>query len=340
MVDPRFYKVSGPFTLQQLEEFSDSESQDCNLDEGLYNDVAALSIACGNHVSFIDNRKYMGQFEKTRAGVVIVHPDLIDKAPRGVNLLVTRTPYKAYAKVAKAFYPDSVSLKSSGNVEFVSSEAEVGNNVSIDTGVVIKEGAEIGANSIICANTTIERGVVIGNNSWIGPSTTLSYCIIGERAVIHAGVRIGQDGFGFAPSNDVHEKVPQLGRVVIGNDVEIGANTCIDRGASIDTVIGDGTKLDNLVQVGHNVVIGKGCLVAGQAGIAGSVKIGDYVMIGGQAGLSGHISIGSGAKIAAQSGVTKDIPENTSVMGFPAIKVRRFWKNMAMLNRMAARDKG
>jgi UDP-3-O-[3-hydroxymyristoyl] glucosamine N-acyltransferase len=158
------------------------------------------------------------------------------------------------------------------------------------------------------------------------------------RIILHPGVRIGQDGFGFAPGMPAHTKVPQLGRVIIGDDVEIGANTTIDRGAGPDTVIGAGTKIDNLVQIGHNVTIGKGCFIVAQAGVAGSTKVGDYVMIGGQAGVIGHLVIGDGAKIAGQSGVSTNVGPGETVAGTPATDAREHWKTLAFLKRLRKKD--
>ena len=152
--------------------------------------------------------------------------------------------------------------------------------------------------------------------------------------VLHTGVRIGQDGFGFAPGAEGHEKVPQLGAVIIEDDVELGANSCVDRGTGPDTIIGAGTKIDNLCQIAHNVNLGRGCLVAAQVGISGSAKLGDFVMIGGQAGIAGHLQIGDGAKIAGKSGVTKDIPAGMTVAGFPAIKATEHWRNLAAIKRL------
>ena len=304
-----------------------------------FSDVAALSKATREHVSFIDNRKYVHEFENTDAGAIIVPPDLVERAPEYASLLISKNPYNAYAKIAREFYPSLLTSHASPSNTLISPTAIFKDSVCLDVGVVIKEGVKIGDNTFIGSNTVIERGVIIGQNSWVGSNVTLSYCLIGERAVIHPGVRIGQDGYGFAPSLMIHEKVPQLGRVIIGDDVEIGANTCIDRGASVDTVIGDGTKLDNLVQIGHNVEIGKGCFLAGQVGIAGSTQISDHVMIGGQAGVSGHLKIEHGAKIAAQAGVTKNIPPGETVVGFPATNARRFWKNIANLKRITEQVK-
>jgi UDP-3-O-[3-hydroxymyristoyl] glucosamine N-acyltransferase len=168
---------------------------------------------------------------------------------------------------------------------------------------------------------------------------TLGHCLIGARVVLHPGVRIGQPGFGFAPDEGAAVKIPQLGRVIIGDDVDIGANTTIDRGSGHDTVIGPGTMIDNLVQIGHNVVLGRGCILAGQVGISGSTKLGDYVMAGGQVGLAGHLNIGSGARLGAKSGLMRDVPAGETVMGNPAMPAVAFWKQHAMMRRMV-RKKG
>ena len=305
----------------------------------MYLDVAALQIATTKHVSFIDNRKYIQEFKSTEAGAIVVPPDLVAIAPPKAALLISKNPYLSYARIAKAYHPILFEPRKEVNTTLVSPNTTIPDSVNLDNGVTIKDGVEIGANTIIGANSTIEKGVRIGKDSWISSNVSLSYCLIGDRAVIHAGVRIGQDGFGFAPGASLHEKVPQLGRVIIGNDVEIGANCCIDRGASVDTEIGDGTKIDNLVQIAHNVVVGKNCLIAGQAGIAGSSKIGDYVMVGGQAGIAGHLNIGTGAKIAAQSGVTKNIASGETVIGFPAQLNRKYWRNLATLKKVAEQNK-
>jgi UDP-3-O-[3-hydroxymyristoyl] glucosamine N-acyltransferase len=216
----------------------------------------------------------------------------------------------------------------------------LGKDVAVDAGAVVGENCIIGDRTRIGANAVIGDGVSIGDDCWIGSNCTLTHCQIGHRAIIHPGVCAGQDGFGFAPGMAMHTKVPQLGRVIIGNDVEIGANTTIDRGAGPDTVIGDGTKIDNLVQIGHNVTIGKGCLIVAQVGISGSTKVGNNVMIGGQAGLVGHLTIGDGARIAAQSGVSRDVPAGVTVAGSPAADAREYWKTLAFLNRLRKDKEG
>ena len=200
-------------------------------------------------------------------------------------------------------------------------------------------GAVIGAGTRIGHGTFVGPGVVLGAGCVIGAHVTLSHCMIGRRALIHPGVRIGQDGFGFVPTSAGPVKIPQLGRVIIGDDVEIGANTTIDRGTLEDTVIGDGTKIDNLVQVGHNVEIGRGCIITSQVGISGSCRIGDGVVIGGQGGLADHVTVGAGAQIAAKTGVMRAIAPGEVVMGYPARPIRHFWREIAMVSRLTRRDK-
>jgi UDP-3-O-[3-hydroxymyristoyl] glucosamine N-acyltransferase len=339
MADPRFYSVSGPFDILQLASFCDAEVGGPQENGKTYSDIAPLDIATSDHVSFIDNRKYVSQFEETNAGAIVVAPDLVDRAPGGAALLIAKDPYRAYALIAQKFYPFSAS-DADGKVAAtatVSKDAKVGKNVTVRPGVVIKDNVEIGDNSYIGDNSVLEESVIVGADSRICSNVTLQYCVLGANAIIHPGVRIGQDGYGFAPSADGHVKVPQLGRVVIGEHVEIGANSCIDRGALGDTEIGDGTKLDNLVHIAHNVKIGQGCFITGQVGIAGSSTVGDFVMMGGQAGISGHVAVGHGARVAAQAGVSKDIPAGETVAGYPAINARQFWRSMAALNKLAAK---
>jgi UDP-3-O-[3-hydroxymyristoyl] glucosamine N-acyltransferase len=186
----------------------------------------------------------------------------------------------------------------------------------------------------------IGASVVLGDDVRVGANATLSHCIVGSRVRIYTGVRIGQDGFGFAPDPDAPVKVPQLGRVIVGDDVEIGANTTIDRGAGPDTIIGSGTMIDNLVQIGHNVQIGRGCVLVSQVGISGSTRLGDYVMIGGQDGLTGHLTIGDGAKIGAQAGVLRDVKAGETVLGSPSMPIREFHYLTAYIRRLAAKHRG
>ncbi len=205
----------------------------------------------------------------------------------------------------------------------------------MDPCAVIGPEAEIGAGSVICAGAIIGPGVRIGRNCAIGPCVSITHALVGNNVIIQAGARIGADGFGYQPSPKGHLKIPQIGRVVIQDDVEIGANTAIDRGALKDTVVGEGTKIDNLVQIAHNVVIGRHCIIVSQTGISGSTTLGDFVMLGGQVGVIGHVTIGTGAQIAASSNVSGDVPPGVRWGGSPAKPVRDWFREVTTLKRLA-----
>lgn len=340
MPDPRFFSAAGPFTLEMLAKISGAEIGEGNDPGRTFSDVASLDEAGREQVSFLDNRKYVECFKTSKAGACLAHPDFADKAPPGMALLLTPEPYRAYADVAEAFYPVDKTVPAIAPTAFVDGTARLGEGCSVGPGAVIGKGAELGRRCVVGPNAVIGPGVVLGDGCSIGPGATLACCILGARVIVHAGVRIGQDGFGFALGPQGHRKVPQLGRVVIEDDVEIGANTTIDRGAVPDTVIGAGTKIDNLVQIGHNVRLGRGCIVVSQVGISGSTTIGDFVMIGGQTGLAGHLNIGDGVQIAAKSGVMRDIPPGLKVGGAPALPVREWLRGIAVLEKMGKKKNG
>jgi UDP-3-O-[3-hydroxymyristoyl] glucosamine N-acyltransferase len=208
--------------------------------------------------------------------------------------------------------------------------------VIVDPGAVIGRGAEIGARTIIGANVVIGPEVRIGRDGSVGASTTIMAALIGDRVIIHPGAHIGQDGFGFALGARGHLKVPQIGRVIIQDDVEIGAGVTIDRGANRDTVIGEGVKIDNLVQIGHNVLVGRHAVLVAQSGVSGSSAVGDFAALGGQAGIAGHLTIGAGAQVAAAAGVMTDVPAGERWAGAPAKPVREFFREVAAIKRLAA----
>ena len=334
MADPRFFQNAGPITLARLADIAGAKLQGTVNSDKQFQDVKPLDTAETGDVSFIDNRRYIESFVTTQAGAVLVSEDLVPRAPAAAALLVTGDPYRGYAMIAQAFYPYQRNDAVIHPGAQVDDSAIIDHTTKLDAGATILANASVGARCQIGANTVICEGVVVGDDCRIAPNVTLSHCILGNRVIVHPGVRVGQDGFGFAPGAQGHEKVPQLGRVIINDDVEVGANTTIDRGAGPDTIIGAGTKIDNLVQIGHNVEIGEGCFVVAQVGISGSTKVGDFAMIGGQAGIVGHITIGSGARIAAQSGISRDVPAGQTVAGSPASEAREHWKQLAMLRRM------
>ncbi len=336
MPDPRFFKRAGPFSLSELATAVGADAKPGEAGPGeTFVDVAPLQSAEGDCISFLDNKKYIEAFKTTRAGACIVAPNMSALAPTGTALIVTPEPYHAYARIAQMFYPDRPATGARSSSAIIDASARIADSVDIAAGAVIGAAAEIDAHCRIGANAVIGGGVHIGADTIIGPSTTIACAEVGARCIVHAGVRIGQDGFGFALGLAGHVKVPQLGRVLIGDDVEIGANTTIDRGTGPDTVIGSGTKIDNLVQIGHNVVIGDNCVIVSHVGISGSTELGDFVVVGGQVGIAGHLHVGSGARIAAQSGIMRDVPPGQELAGTPAKPMRQWFREVATLEKQA-----
>jgi len=335
MADPRFFSVSGPFSLMELAEIAGGVLSEGADGGAMFSDVAPLGEASTSDISFLDNKRYIDSYCKSNAGACIVDAALATKAPAGMQLVLMNDPYRGYARVARAFYPLA---EVEGNISvnsFIDETADVGIGCRIDSGVVIGAGARIGAASWISANSVIGPGVTIGDGCRIAPCVTIEFAVIGSQVIIHTGVRIGQDGFGFAMGPEGHLKVPQLGRVLIEDDVEIGANSTIDRGTGPDTVIGAGTKIDNLVQIGHNVRIGRACVVVAQVGISGSTTIGDFAAMGGQVGIAGHLEIGAGAQIAAQSGVMRNVEPGQKIGGSPSQPFREWMRGIAAIEKMS-----
>jgi len=341
MADSNFFKRSEPFRLGKLAEITESQLADKSMADKEVVDVCALDSAENNHIGFLDNKKYLESFKKTKAGACFVNETLSKEAPEGTVCLISKNPYKSYALAAQAFYPDEVSSKENISANaLIDKTAKLGSNCTIQSGVVIGANVKIGANCTIQSNTVIGDGVSIGDNCYIAPQVYISHAIIGSNVKLHAGVKIGNAGFGFAIDATGFTSIPQLGRVIIEDYVDIGANSTIDRGAGPDTVIGQGTRIDNLVQIAHNVKIGKNCILVSQSGVAGSSVIGNGVVIGGQAAISGHLKIGSGARIAGKSGVMRDIPDgNIDYMGTPAVPIKQHMRQVAMITKMASNKK-
>ena len=341
MADNRFFSAAGPFDLATLAAVAEAEIARQGAAPGiLYRDVAPLDKAAATDVSFLDNKRYLDAFADSAAGACVVRAEAVAVAPAGMALLVSPHPYLSYARIAQAFHPVAPVEPWVSPAATVDDTAVLAPDCRVEAGAVIAAGAEIGARCHIGANVVIGAGVRLGEDCVIEACASLSHCLVGARVLIHMGARIGQDGFGFASGPTGHVKVPQLGRVIVGDDVEIGANTTIDRGAGPDTVIGAGSQIDNLVQIGHNVVLGRHCVVVAQVGIAGSTRIGDGVMIGGQAGLTGHLTVGSKARIGAQSGVMRDVAEGETVGGSPARPMQVWLRQTAVLDRMTRKGKG
>ncbi|HBM89312.1 MAG: UDP-3-O-(3-hydroxymyristoyl)glucosamine N-acyltransferase [Parvibaculaceae bacterium] len=342
MADLRFFEKEGPFSLGELASRIEAIVHEGSDETISITDVAPLDSAGPDEIAFLDNPKYVAAFEATKASACIVGRKFVDKAPAGIALLVSDQPYRSYALAAQCFYPTSCRPSDTfGDASTVSPAAHIHPSAKVNEGATIEPGAvvsaecEVGSGAVIASSAVVAKGTTVGRDSYIGPGASISHAHIGDRVIIHAGVRIGQDGFGFAMGLPTHEKIPQLGRVIVQDDVEIGANTTIDRGAGPDTIIGAGTKIDNLVQIGHNVVIGQGCIIVAQCGLSGSGEFGDYVALGARVGTIGHIKIGDGVQIAARSSVIHDIPAGQRWGGTPAKPVREWQRELIALQRMA-----
>ena len=345
MQHPGFFDRAGPFPLEAVAKAAGAELAPGADPARLVHDVRPLSDAGPDDVSFLDNRKYLPQLETTRAGACLVVPAFVARVPAGAAALVTKAPYRGFALALALFYPEAMHSKAAraDAATLVDPTAEIEDGAEIEPGAVIGAGAAIGRGSRIAAGAVIGHRVHIGRGCYIGPNASVIHALVGDRVIIHGGVRIGQDGFGFAMGPGGHLKVPQIGRVIIQDDVEIGANTCIDRGALKDTIIGEGTKIDNLVQIGHNVVMGRHCVIVAQTGISGSTELGDFVVMGGQSGAVGHVKIGAGAQIAGASHVKDDVPPGARCGGTPARPLRQWARELAAITRLGrsgARDAG
>lgn len=295
--------------------------------------VAGIREAQPGDITFIANSRYDGYLQETQASAVICSQEPREST---VPLLKVDNPYLAFQKVVRLFRPELYKpLPGVHPTAVVSPAASVGEGASIGPHCVIETGARVGANTVMMAGCYLGVQGVIGRDCQIHPNVTIrEECQIGDRCILHPGVVVGADGFGFALDAGRYHKVPQVGIVIIGDDVEIGANTTIDRATTDATRIGDGTKIDNLVQIGHNVVIGQHCIIVAQVGISGSSHLEDYVVVGGQAGIIGHIRIGKGAQVGGQAGVSKSLPPGATVWGTPANPLNLVKRINAYLQRL------
>ncbi|MEP0943806.1 MAG: UDP-3-O-(3-hydroxymyristoyl)glucosamine N-acyltransferase [Rhizobiaceae bacterium] len=323
-----------------------AEQINCQLVDETKSDVAVTSVspieaAQPGSLTFIDNPKYVEALAATKAAAVICAQRYVEALPDGVVALVSSQPYNSFAMAMGVLFPSAmrplpVVQQGIAPGAYVDSSAVLEEGVTVEHGAVIGPGAQIGSGSLIGPNVSIGSGVQIGRNTSIGGGASVVHAIIGDNVIIHSGVRVGCDGFGFAMGPGGHRKIPQIGRVVIQDNVEIGANTCVDRGSNRDTIIGEGTKIDDLVMIGHNVVIGRHCVIVGQSGIAGSSELEDYVVLGGQCAVNGHVKIGMGSQIAGLSGVSTDVAPGSKLGGVPARNIKHWMRDIARLRREAA----
>lgn len=337
MVDRRFFPYAGPFRLSEIAEMTGAELRNCSDPALEITDVAALDRAGPGELGFLENRRYLSALKETKASACFVAAAFVDRAPADLTLLVTDRPRRNFARVSRRFHPDDMPEPGIHPSAVIAESARLGAGCRVDAGAVIGDEVELGDGVWIGPNAVLDRGVTVGAGTRVDANASLSHCDIGARCLIYPGARIGQPGFGFEVDASGPLKMPQLGRVIIEDDVEVGANTTVDRGAGPDTIIGRGTMIDNLVQIGHNVEIGKGCIIVAQVGIAGSTKLEDFVVLGGQVGVAGHITIGTGAQVAAQSGVNKAVPAGARMGGSPTVPMREFRRQVAAVKALGRR---
>jgi UDP-3-O-[3-hydroxymyristoyl] glucosamine N-acyltransferase len=334
--DERFFERAGPFGLDDiLATVPGTVHRAGILAARRLTGVAPLQTAAAQEVSVLHNPRYAAALDETRAGLVIAAEKFADRVPAGSAALVVADPHEAWARIATLFHPAPKPKPGVHHAAVVAPGARIDPTAEIGPCAVVGEGAEIGAGCRIGPGAVIGPGVVMGADCRVGAQASVSHAILGARVYVYPGARVGQEGFGFAMTKTGFLTVPQLGRVILHDDVEIGANSTVDRGASHDTVIGPGTRIDNLVQIGHNVRMGRGCVMAAQSGISGSTVIEDFVQIGAQAGLAGHLTVGARAQIGAQAGIMSDVPAGAVVVGSPALPIREFFRNVAVLRRLA-----
>ncbi len=334
MTDDRFYERAGPFTLAEIAARIGAEIQKGGPADLALRDVASLESAEAGDVSLFSDGKYVNAFAVTKASVVITS-DKLAGMPHGVTLLVAPNPRLAFAQVGHIFYPPEKLEPGLRAAQPIHPTATIGEGSEIGPGGEIGSGAKVGAHVRIGNNVVIGRGVEIGDGCRIGPNCVITHAILGRRVVMGPNNSIGNQGFSFVPSMEGLLRVPQLGRVIIEDDVEIGSNCTIDRGAIGDTHIERGVRCDSLIHIAHNVRVGHHSLMAAQVGIAGSTTLGPMVLMGGQVGISDHLTIGAGARLAARAGVTRDIAPGERVGGYPARPLKRWHRETALLAKMA-----
>ena len=339
MIDNRFFNKKEFVTMSRICEMLQIKLPKNTTGKEKITDIATLQNATRTEITFFHNIKYLEELSKTKAFACVITKEHAGKTPSNTLALIVDEPYYAHAILLNEFY----SIKKNTNEHYISPNAKISpkaniehgcyisDNVSIADDVIIKKGTYIGC------NTTILNGVEIGENSYIESNATIGFAVIGKNAYIKSGARIGQQGFGFHVGSRGVTDVMQIGIVVIGDDVQIGANCTIDRGSMNNTIIGSHSRIDNLVHIAHNVEIGQYCIIAAQSGIAGSTVIGNQCVLGGQVGIAGHLTIGDKVTIAAQSGVMRTVESNRKIAGSPATNVLDWHKQTIALQRLTKR---
>lgn len=338
MADQRFFNYAGPFSQEDLADKLGGSVPEAHRTAAKLRDLKPLDGAGPEDVSFFGSVKYAAALAETGAGACLIKKSDLALLPAHVGAIVVEAPDVAYIDAVSHFYPEAMEQTVSPGAN-IDKDAHLEEGVTVEAGAYIGPGAEIGTGSLIGANVVIGPGVKIGRDCRIYPNATVRYALVGDRVMIHPGASVGADGFGFSSSGLGHKRIPQIGRVILQDDVEIGASACVDRGAMDDTIIGEGTKLDNLVQIAHNCKIGRHCMFTGQVGIAGSTTIGDFVTMGGQSGSADHVTIGDFSIIAAKAGVTKNLAGGNIYAGFPAKPYKEWQRETAIVSRLGKKPK-
>ncbi|MFC0408192.1 UDP-3-O-(3-hydroxymyristoyl)glucosamine N-acyltransferase [Roseomonas elaeocarpi] len=337
MTDARFHPAAGEFDLAAIAASAGAELVSGDPSRRLRG-VAPLNTADGGELAFAEGRRNLEALRATAAGAVVVAADQVAEVPEGVAVLRARSPQLAFARAAALFHPPQAPRPGIHPTAVIGEGCRIGEGCEIGPYAVIGRDVTLGARCILGPHVTVGDGCVFGDDCHLQAHASVAFCLAGNEVVLHPGARVGNEGFGFVPDEQGRfVTVPQLGRVILEDRVQVGANSCVDRGAAGDTVLGAGTRLDNLVMLGHNVRTGRGCIVVAQAGISGSTVLGDYVTVAAQAGLTGHLRIGTKARIGAQSGVMNDVPAGTDVLGSPSQPVRDAMRGYATLRKLAAR---
>jgi UDP-3-O-[3-hydroxymyristoyl] glucosamine N-acyltransferase len=340
MSEPIFFVPSKSLTAAEIADLTGSRLATANLGSAVVNRIASAVEGADDALVYVEGRRNRHMLKSVRAAAILLSDDLVDDSPAGAAILVSRRPQAAFAAIGRLLFADAAFPAPLLGTTGVSTQAIIDPTAHLEDGVVVEPGAvigprvRIGAGTVIAPHAVIGHDCRIGRGCFIGPSTVTQYALIGDRVAIHAGAKIGQDGFGYVGGASGLERVPQIGRVVIQDGVEIGANTTIDRGALSDTVIGENSKIDNLVQIAHNVKIGRSCIIAGQCGLSGSVTLGDGVMLGGGVGIADHRSIGNGARVASGSGLMNDVPAGEVWGGNPAKPFGDALREVAIMKRL------
>jgi UDP-3-O-[3-hydroxymyristoyl] glucosamine N-acyltransferase len=346
MTEPVFFVPSRRYTAGEVANLTGSVLGNPAYSETVIETIASANEAAGNALVFVDGKRHAALMPKLTAAAVLCPAEIADQAATGVAVLINPRPQQAFAMIGRLLFPAASAPVPLTSETGISRHAHVDPTAKVETGAIIEAGAVIGPHvaigrgTIVAPNAVVGASCQIGRDCYIGPGVTVQYALVGNRSVIHGGARIGQDGFGFVGGAKGPERMPQIGRVVIQDDVEIGSNTTVDRGAMADTVIGEGTKIDNLVQIAHNVRIGRGCIIAGHCGLSGSVTLGDYVMLGGRVGIADHITVGDRVQVAASSGLMYDIPAGERWAGMPAQPMRDFFRELSAIRAFTKHNRG